>query len=156
MTFSKLAAWATIAATCATTALADSGLTVTDARAFETAPTAMAGGGFLTITNSGDSDDALIAVIADFPSVQLHTTAFENDIARMVHLDRIDVPAGDTVTLEPGGMHVMFMGLQGKPLTLGETITATLVFEQAGDVPVTFDIIARDSAAHGAASSHNH
>jgi copper(I)-binding protein len=136
----------------ATTATADSAISITDARAFETAPSAMAGGGFLTITNTGSSDDALIAVLADFPRVELHTTEFENDIARMVHVDTIPVPAGQTVTLEPGGLHVMFMGLQGNPLNAGESIAATLVFEQAGEMPVSFVIIARDTAHQ----SHNH
>ncbi len=135
-------------------AAAESAISVAEARAFETAPTAMAGGGFLTITNTGTTDDALIGVLADFPRVELHTTEFEDDIARMVHVDAIPVPAGETVTLEPGGMHVMFMGLQGNPLTEGETIAATLVFEQAGEVPVTFDIVKRDMAGHG--HSHNH
>jgi hypothetical protein len=132
----------------ATTASAESAISVTEARAFETAPTAMAGGGFLQITNAGTIDDTLIAVLADFPRVELHTSEFENDVARMVHLDAIPVPAGETVTLEPGGMHVMFMGLQGKPLTEGDTISATLVFEQAGEVPVTFEIVKRDMAGH--------
>ncbi|WP_019955098.1 copper chaperone PCu(A)C [Yoonia vestfoldensis] len=138
----------------ATTAAAESAISVADARAFETAPTAMAGGGFLAITNTGTSDDTLVAVLADFPRVELHTTEFENDVARMIHLDAIPIPAGETVALEPGGMHVMFMGLQGNPLTEGETINATLVFEQAGDVPVTFEIVKRDMAGHG--HSHNH
>ena len=135
-----------------TNAMAETAISITDARAFETAPSAMAGGGFLTITNSGSSDDALIAVRADFPRVELHTTEFENDIARMVHVDTIPVPAGQTVTLEPGGLHVMFMGLQGNPLHAGESIAATLVFEQAGEMPVSFAIVARDMAHQ----SHNH
>ena len=42
----------------------------------------------------------------------------------------------------------MFMGLKGNPLTAGDTITATLVFEQAGEMPVTFDIVKRDMAGH--------
>lgn len=133
----------------ATAAAAESAISVADARAFETAPGAMAGGGFLAITNTGTSDDVLIAVLADFPRVELHTTEFEDDIARMIHVDAIPVPAGETVTLEPGGLHVMFMGLQGNPLTEGATIAATLVFEEAGDVPVTFDIVKRDMAGHG-------
>ena len=158
MTFPKLTGLALIAAFCGTAAFAESALTITDARAFETPPTAMAGGGFLTISNTGTSDDVLIGVRADFPRVELHTTAFEGDIARMVHVDAIPVPMGETVTLEPGGMHVMFMGLQGNPLTAGDTIAATLIFEQAGEVPVTFDVIARDTAAvgHGHGSHHNH
>ncbi|WP_322893737.1 MULTISPECIES: copper chaperone PCu(A)C [unclassified Yoonia] len=154
MTFPKLAALAMIIACGATAALADSALTITETRAFETAPGAMSGGGYLTITNTGTEDDKLVAVTADFPRVQLHTTEFENDVARMVHLDAIPVPAGDTVTLAPGGMHVMFMGLQGKPLTAGDEISATLVFEQAGEVPVTFDVVARDMPAPTGHENH--
>lgn len=150
----SLAALAMLA-TFATPAFADSAISISDARAFETAPTAMAGGGFLSITNTGDSDDALIAVLADFPRVELHTTEFEGDIARMIHLDTIPVPAGETVMLEPGGLHVMFMGLQGNPLTEGDAISATLVFEQAGEIPVTFDVVKRDMAGHHG-HSHNH
>ncbi len=129
----------------ASTAHADS-VSIENARAFATAPTAMAGGGFLTITNTGDQDDTLIGIRADFPRVELHTTEFTDGVARMMHLDAIPVPAGETVSLEPGGLHVMFMGLRGNPLEEGETIPATLIFENAGKVEITFDIVKRDMA----------
>ncbi len=129
----------------ASTVHADS-VSIENARAFATAPTAMAGGGFLTITNAGDQDDTLIGIRADFPRVELHTTEFTDGVARMMHLDAIPVPAGETVSLEPGGLHVMFMGLRGNPLEEGETIPATLIFENAGEVEITFDIVKRDMA----------
>lgn len=129
----------------ASTAHADS-VSIENARAFATAPTAMAGGGFLTITNTGDQDDTLIGIRADFPRVELHTTEFTDGVARMMHLDEIPVPAGETVSLEPGGLHVMFMGLRGNPLEEGEAIPATLIFENAGEVEITFDIVKRDMA----------
>ncbi len=132
-----------------TSAFADSMITVTDARAFETAPSAMAGGGFMQITNSGTTDDRLVAVQADFPRVEIHTTEFTDGVAKMMHIDGIDVPAGETVTLEPGALHVMFMGLQGDPLEEGETVPATLIFEQAGEVPITFNVVKREMAMHG-------
>ncbi len=129
----------------ASTAQAEN-VSIENARAFATAPTAMAGGGFLTITNTGDKDDTLIGIRADFPRVELHTTEFTDGVARMMHLDQIPVPAGETVSLEPGGLHVMFMGLRGNPLEEGETIPATLIFENAGEVEITFDIVKRDMA----------
>lgn len=132
----------------ATNALADSMISITDAKAFETAPSAMAGGGFMQITNTGTTNDRLIAVEADFPRVEIHTTEFTDGVAKMIHVDGIDVPAGETVALEPGALHVMFMGLQGDPLEVGETVPATLIFEQAGEVPVMFDVVKRDMAAH--------
>ncbi|MCK0094601.1 copper chaperone PCu(A)C [Yoonia sp. F2084L] len=132
----------------ATTAVAESVITITDAKAFETAPSAMAGGGFMQITNTGTTDDRLVGVEADFPRVEIHTTEFTDGVAKMMHIDGIDVPAGETVVLEPGALHVMFMGLQGDPLEEGETVPATLIFEQAGEVEVLFNVVKRDMAAH--------
>ncbi|SFR38554.1 hypothetical protein SAMN04488005_1249 [Yoonia tamlensis] len=132
----------------ATGAWAESEINVMHATAFETAPTAMAGGGFLHIHNTGDSDDVLVDVRADYPRVEIHTTEFTDGVAKMMHVAGIPVPAGEMVVLEPGGYHVMFMGLQGTPFTLGDMIPATLVFEQAGEIDIMFKVIARD-AAHG-------
>jgi len=142
--------------TIGTAASAD--MQIADIRAFETAPTAMAGGGFMQITNTCSTDDRLVAVEADFPRVELHSHDFDSDgIARMIHLeDGIAIPAGETVTLEPGGLHVMFMGLRGNPLVAGETVDATLIFEEAGPVPVTFDVVMRDMQhGHGGAQNHS-
>ncbi len=115
--------------------------------AFETARTAMSGGGFFSVTNTGDSDDRLLEVRAEFPSVQLHNTEMTDDVARMFHVDAVDIPAGETVQLAPGGLHVMFMGLGGDPFEAGETFPATLVFEKAGEVEVVFNVEARTAEA---------
>ncbi|MCG3267668.1 copper chaperone PCu(A)C [Yoonia sp. I 8.24] len=127
----------------ASVALAESEIHVMDTTVFETAPTAMAGGGFMQIMNHGDTDDKLIDVRADYPRVEIHTTEFEDGVAKMIHIEGIPVPAGGMATLEPGGFHVMFMGLQGTPFVLDEIIPATLVFEHAGEVEVMFKVVAR-------------
>ena len=121
--------------------------------AFETAKTAQTAGGYLIVTNNGATDDRLIAVEAAFPRVTIHTTEMDGDVARMIELEGgIVVPAGETVTLIPGGMHVMFMGLGGDPFEVDEKIAATLVFENAGRLEVTFNVEARDGHDHGAMS----
>jgi copper(I)-binding protein len=122
-------------------------LVINHPMAFETPTTAMSGAGYLSITNNGSEADRLIEVQAEFPRVMLHTTEMKDDVARMIHLDAIDIPAGETVTLMPGGMHVMFMGLAGDPLEIGEEISATLVFEQAGTVEVVFSVEERTGDA---------
>ena len=111
---------------------------------FETAPTARAGSGYMMIDNTGETDDALIAVRADFPRVMLHLSEEQDGIARMRHVQRIVIPAGETVALEPGGYHIMFMGLDGDPFEAGELFPATLVFEKAGEVDIEFKVEARD------------
>lgn len=107
---------------------------------FETPSTAMSGGGYLTITNNGREADRLIAVEADFPRVMLHTTEMKDDVARMIHMDAVEIPAGETVSLAPGGMHVMFMGLNGNPFEVGEEIPATLIFEKSGEIEIIFHV----------------
>ena len=54
--------------------------------------------------------------------------------------DGIPVPAHETVMLQPGGYHVMFMGLKA-PLVEGETVHITLVFEKAGEMAVDIPIL---------------
>ncbi len=112
--------------------------------AFEAPRTAMAGGGYMTITNEGADADRLVEVRADFPRVMLHTTQETDGVARMIHLDAVEIPAGDTVSFAPGGLHVMFMGLDGTQFRAGDSIPATLVFEVAGEIDVTFDVVSRD------------
>lgn len=121
--------------------------------AFETPVTARSAAGYLTITNTGDTPDRLIAVRAGFPRVMIHTTEMADGVARMMHLDGLDLPPGETVILEPGGIHVMFMGLDGDPLEQGERIPATLVFEQAGEIEVTFNVEPRPEP--GSAPDHS-
>lgn len=108
--------------------------------AFETAPSAQAAGGYMTIENQGTEDDRLLSVEADFPRVMLHTTEETDGVARMMHVDHVDLPAGGTAVLEPGGLHVMFMGLDGTAFTAGENVSATLVFEKSGTVDIEFKI----------------
>jgi len=112
--------------------------------AFETTATAMSGAGYLTVTNNGDTADRMIQVEADFPRVMMHETKMEDDVATMVHLDGVDIPAGETVAFVPGGKHVMFMGLDGDPFEIGEEINVKLVFENAGSIDVVFSVEARD------------
>ena len=114
-------------------------------------PAAKSAAGYLAISNDGAESDRLLAVEGEFADkIMLHTTEFSADgVARMMHLEAIEIPAGETVVLEPGGMHVMLMGLTA-PLAEGGTVPATLVFERAGRVEVEFSV---DPAA--AAADHS-
>jgi copper(I)-binding protein len=51
----------------------------------------------------------------------------------------VAVGAGDTVTFEPGGFHVMMLGL-AEPLAAGDSFEVTLRFEKAGDIVVTVEV----------------
>lgn len=107
-----------------------------------TVPGAKVGGGFMTIANEGSSDDRLVGITAPDASddVQLHEMTMENDVMKMRQMaDGIPLPAGETVELKPGGLHVMFMNIK-KQFAEGNMIKATLHFEKAGDVDVEFSV----------------
>lgn len=136
------------------------GLMIMHPMAFETAETAKTGAGYMQIMNESDTSDRLIEVRADFPRVEIHNIEEKDGIASMIHMENgIEIPANETVSLEPGGFHVMFMGLDGG-LALDTEIPATLVFENAGEVEVVFKVEERkgdhDHSGHGDHSTHSH
>jgi copper(I)-binding protein len=96
--------------------------------------------GYLTITNKGQEADRLIGgSVAPASRFEVHTTVTENGVARMRQVTSLEIKPGETVELRPGGMHVMFMGLK-QPLTIGQTLKCTLVFEKAGTVAIEFTV----------------
>ena len=100
---------------------------------------AMTGAGYFVIINNGTEDDRLVEITANFPRVMMHDTKTDDGIATMFHIeDGVAVPAGGTVTFEPGSKHVMFMGLNGDPFEIGEEIPATMNFEKAGELDIVF------------------
>ena len=108
-------------------------LVISDIDIRATAPGMSATAGYLTITNHGMKADRLIAVKADFAErSMIHEMTNVDGIAKMRHLmGGVEVPAHGNVALEPGGLHLMFMGLKDT-LAVGQTLSVTLVFEQAG------------------------
>jgi len=101
---------------------------------------AKAGAAFLAIANTGTDDDRLVAARADVSrKTELHTHIKEGDLMKMRQVEAIDVPAGKTVALQPGGLHVMFMGLNA-PMENGAEIEVTFTFETASPLTVTIPV----------------
>ena len=109
-----------------------------------TAPGQPHGGAYLRIENHG-GDDKLVSVHAAVSqSVQLHEMKMEGDVMRMREVDMVPVPAGKAVMLQPGGMHIMLIGLKA-PLKVGDSFPMTLKFEKAGEVKVDVKVQAADA-----------
>ncbi len=110
-----------------------------------------AGGGYLKLTNAGAAD-RLVSVSSDVSdSVELHTMSMDGTVMRMRQVDGIDLPAGQTVELKPGGFHIMFIGLKA-PLKEGSKFPVKLKFEKAGEVVVDVKV----QQPKGAAAEHKH
>ena len=108
-----------------------------------TPPTAPTGGGYLSVKNTGTEPDRLISISSPAAgTVQVHEMKMEGNVMRMRELDGpLEIKPGETVTLAPGGMHLMMMGLK-EPLKQGEKVPLTLVFEKAGKIDVELVVVA--------------
>lgn len=114
---------------------------------------AQVGGGFMTITNTGTAPDRLIGgATAVSSSFEVHEMSMDGGIMKMRMLkDGLEIKPGETVTLKPGGYHVMFIGLKDQ-LKQGGAFKSTLEFAKAGKVEVEFKI--EGIAASGGPSGH--
>jgi len=97
--------------------------------------------GYMTITNKGLVPDRLVGGSTSVAGrVDVHEMAMKDGIMTMRPLNGgLPIDPGKTVTLAPGGYHIMFVDLK-TPLKQDDKISATLTFEKAGKVDVTFDV----------------
>jgi copper(I)-binding protein len=114
---------------------------------------AKVGVGYFTVENKGSAPDRLIAVSGDIAGkIEVHEMATTNGVMTMRPLDNgLTIEPGKTVTLAPGGYHLMMMDLKN-PLKQGDKLPITLEFEKAGKVAVTLDVAgvgAKGPAADG-------
>ena len=96
---------------------------------------------YLTITSAPGQADALVSASSPgAEAVELHEVSTDaSGMTGMKPVDHLDIHAGETVQLKPGGFHLMIMGLKSE-LTVGGTLELDLVFETAGKVVVQAEI----------------
>lgn len=104
-------------------------------------------GCYLTLTSS--RDDRLTSVASPAAAqVQIHEMKIDNGIMSMTELkDGLPLPAGEAVALQPGGAHLMLIGLTG-PLAAGDVVSMTLTFAHAGPVGVRAQVRQPGAAGH--------
>ena len=98
--------------------------------------------GYLTITNSGTAPDRLLGGSSEVSAkIDIHEMASNGGVMTMRAVDGgLALAPGATVTLAPGGFHLMLTGIM-KPLKQGNRLPITLKFEKAGDVAVSFSVL---------------
>ncbi len=125
-----------------------------------TPPGAKVAGGFMAITNKGTEPDRLVGgSLPQAGRFEVHEMAVTDGVMKMRELDKgLEIKPGETVTLKPGGYHVMFIELKDQ-IKEGGKLAGTLKFEKAGEVAVTYEIApigagkpAMDHSGHGAGS----
>jgi copper(I)-binding protein len=94
------------------------------------------GGAYFEIKAAPGPGDRLVgARSAIAGSMEVHSHAIENGVAKMRRIDGLPIKGGQSVVLKPGGYHVMLLDLK-KPLKEGDLLNFTLTFEKAGDIEV--------------------
>ncbi len=76
------------------------------------------------MTNRGTEADRLVSATAqDARTVEIHMMEMKNDVMVMRPVDGgLEIGPGETVELKPGGLHLMFMGVE-KPFAEGQSVT---------------------------------
>jgi copper(I)-binding protein len=105
---------------------------------------------YMTLTNNGKTPDRVSCVSSDASAeCQIHSMTMDNGVMVMRPLEGgLEIKPGETVTLKPGGFHMMLVNLK-HPLEQGNTVRATLKFDTAGTVDVDYPIAAIGAAAPG-------
>jgi copper(I)-binding protein len=128
-------------------------LEVNNAWAGATPGKAENGAAYLTI-QSPTADRLVSASSPVAKKAELHTMSMQGMVMKMRPITGLDIPAGQPVTLQPGGEHIMLMGLN-QPLHEGQSFPLTLDFEKAG--PRTVTVTVEKAGARGpgpAAAKH--
>lgn len=135
----KLIATVVVVWAVASPALAQETVRVFDAWARASVLASRPGAAYVTIEST--SDDTLIGASTPVAKrVMIHAVEKDGDVSRMKHVEALELPAGQQVTLAPGGMHLMLMGLQDK-LSEGTAFPMTLSFEIAGEITVDVSVL---------------
>ncbi|GAA3979092.1 hypothetical protein GCM10022278_39570 [Allohahella marinimesophila] len=111
----------------------EAGLTITHAWTRSVPVAGLNGAGYVTISNSSDQSYRLVAVETEAAAqTSLHESVMSDEgMMSMAALpEGVSIPAGQTVALAPGGIHIMLMKLVS-PTTAGEQLPATFIFEAA-------------------------
>jgi copper(I)-binding protein len=109
-------------------ALADN-VKIENAWARATAPGQKVAAGFLDLTADAD----MVVVGGSSPvskSLELHFMRMDNGVMEMRQMKEIALPKGQTVKLEPGGLHIMFIGMKNQ-IKAGEKVPVTLIIKGA-------------------------
>ncbi|MER3405214.1 MAG: copper chaperone PCu(A)C [Chloroflexota bacterium] len=95
---------------------------------------------YMVIRNEGAQSDRLVRAETDVAeTVELHESRMESGVMKMQPVEGIDVPAGGSVELKPGGLHIMLIGLK-RELRVGDRVELVLHFEKAGDIAVEAEV----------------
>jgi copper(I)-binding protein len=125
----------------------ESGIRVNQVWARATPGMVKTGAIYLSVTNTGAAPDRLVAASTPVAEkAELHEMKMTNGVMEMLPVSSLAIAPGKTLVLQPGGYHVMLLGLKA-PMKEGEKVPLTLTFDHAGKREVMADV-AKVGAMH--------
>ena len=126
------------------TAPATEGVEVQDAWA---RPAPQGGNGAVYFTIRSSAADELVGVASEVAeAVEMHESIMSGDVMEMHQLISVPLPAGEEVTFDPGGLHIMLIGLK-QDLNLGDAFEIALQFRNQEVLKVSVTV--KDTPASG-------
>jgi copper(I)-binding protein len=108
---------------------------------------------YMVLKNTGDTARTITRIDSpDFRDGQIHRTVVEDGVAKMLPVEQLQLPAGGSVALEPGGLHVMLFDPQ-RPLRDGDSVKL-LIHDSDGDNVTVSAPVVRKTGGHD--HSHHH
>lgn len=136
--------WALVLA--AGAAHAEGRLGVHDAWIRAMPPGATMAAGYATLSNDGDAPVTILTAQSDtFRNVTLHETLVSGGVSKMREVHRLVVAPGATITLEPGGRHLMLMSPR-HDIAAGDKVGITFLLRDGTRVDTYFDVLAPDAS----------
>lgn len=121
-------------------AAAQSDIQIENAWVREAPPSARMLAAYMTLKNSAAQDQVLVEVQSPaFNHVMLHKSEVIDGVARMIHLDEVVIPAGGSVQLEPGGLHLMMPAPETR-LSAGDRVPLVLMFADGNQIEVQAEV----------------
>ena len=115
-------------------------LTVDNAYVRATPPHAQNSAAFMVISNSSKQNINLVSASSDIAErVELHTHIMQDGLMKMRQVAQIEIEAGKQAILQPGGLHIMFIGLK-KDLKEKESVTVKLFFDNGEEMTINAPI----------------
>ena len=107
----------------------------------------------MVLKNTADTPRTITRIDSpDFRDAQIHRTVVEDGVAKMLPVEQLQLPASGSVTLEPGGLHLMLFDPQ-RPLRDGDTVIL-LIHDSDGDSITVHAPVVRKTGGHD--HSHHH
>lgn len=95
---------------------------------------------FMTLENSSNKDISLIKASSNIAKfVELHTHSTKDGLMTMYEVEKINIPANNSVVLEPASFHIMLIDLN-KPLKIADKIELTLEFSDGSKQNIEVEV----------------